>query len=516
MPVDPVLLEVFGNLFMGVAEQMGEALRATAQSVNIKERLDFSCAIFDGKGQLVANAPHVPVHLGSMESAVETVIRRRGETFAPGDVDMLNAPYAGGTHLPDITVVTPVFVEGSTRPSFYVASRGHHADIGGIAPGSMSPDATTIDEEGIYIDCVPLVRDGEFLEAETWELLTKARYPARNPAQNIADLKAQVAANARGRAELTRLAAEFGADGVACFMAHVQDNAEEQVRELIGRLDGGRFRAETDDGWVIEVSVSIDKERRSATVDFTGTSAQLPTNFNAPEPVVRAAVLYVFRVLLDAPIPLNAGCLRPIEIVVPEGSMLKPVHPAAVVAGNVETSQVITNALFAALGVIGSAQGTMNNLTFGNERVQYYETLCSGAPAGFDSDGRGFDGAAAVHVHMTNTRLTDPEILETRYPVMLERFSIRRGSGGKGRWRSGDGTARVIRALEPLRFSILSGFRKVRPFGLAGGEPGETGRNALRRANGHVEDLKGSASLSLKPGDAIVIETPTGGGVGKV
>ena len=513
--VDPVLLEVFGNLFMGIAEQMGEALRATAQSVNIKERLDFSCAIFDGQGQLVANAPHVPVHLGSMESAVETVIRRRGETFAPGDVDMLNAPYAGGTHLPDITVVTPVFVDGGARPAFYVASRGHHADIGGTAPGSMSPDATTIEEEGVYIDCVPLVRDGRFLETETWALLTTARHPARNPAQNIADLKAQVAANARGRAELIRLAGEFGAEGVARFMAHVQDNAEAQVRDLIGRLDGGRFRAETDGGWAIEVAVAIDKARRTARVDFTGTSPQQPSNFNAPEPVVRAAVLYVFRVLLDAPIPLNAGCLRPIEIVVPDGSMLKPSYPAAVVAGNVETSQVITNALFAALGAMGSAQGTMNNLTFGNARVQYYETLCSGSPAGVDRDGNGFDGTAAVHVHMTNTRLTDPEILETRYPVVLEKFAIRRGSGGRGRWRSGDGTARVIRALEPLRCAILSGFRKVAPFGLAGGAPGETGRNAVRRADGRVEELAGCASVTLEPGDAIVIETPTGGGVGK-
>ncbi len=476
---DPVLIEVFGNLFMGIAEEMGEALRATAQSVNIKERLDFSCAIFDAAGQLVANAPHVPVHLGSMESAVETVIRERKHDFAPGDVYMLNAPYSGGTHLPDITVVTPVFLPGAAKPSFYTASRGHHADIGGTAPGSMSPDATSIEEEGVYIDCVPLVRGGAFLERETFDLLTHARYPARNPAQNIADLKAQVAANTRGAGELMRLASEFGAEGVASYMRHVQDNAEEAVRQLIGRLDDGHFRVETDDGWAIEVTVTIDCARRSAKVDFTGTSPQQPSNVNAPAPVARAAVLYVFRVLLDAPIPLNAGCLRPIEIVVPEGSMLKPVFPAAVVAGNVETSQVITNALFAALGAIGSAQGTMNNLTFGNDRVQYYETLCSGAPAGFDADGHGFDGAAAVHVHMTNTRLTDPEILETRYPVLLERFAIRRGSGGKGRWISGDGTLRVMRFLEPMRCAILSGFRKVRPFGLNGGAPGEAGRNTV-------------------------------------
>ena len=515
LEADPVLLEVFGNLFMGVAEEMGEALRATAQSVNIKERLDFSCAIFDRDGQLVANAPHVPVHLGSMESAVETVIREKGGRLAPGDVYMLNAPYAGGTHLPDITVVTPVFIEGASTPAFYVASRGHHADIGGTAPGSMSPNATTIEEEGVYIDCVPLVRDDRFLEQETLSLLTGARYPARNPAQNIADLKAQVAANARGRAELVRLVAEFGADVVASYMRHVQANAEEAVRRLIGRLSDGHFRVETDGNWAIEVTVTIDRERRAAKVDFTGTSAQQPTNVNAPEPVARAAVLYVFRVLLDEPIPLNAGCLRPIEIVVPDGSMLKPRYPAAVVAGNVETSQVITNALFAALGVLGSAQGTMNNLTFGNDKVQYYETICSGAPAGFDRDGHGFDGTAGVHVHMTNTRLTDPEVLESRYPVLLERFSIRRGSGGKGRWKSGDGTRRVIRFLEPMRLAILSGFRRVRPFGLADGEPGEAGRNTLRRRGGRVEELSGAAAVDLDAGDAIVIDTPTGGGVGK-
>ena len=512
---DPVLLEVFSNRFMGIAEEMGEALRATAMSVNIKERLDFSCAVFDGAGGLIANAPHVPVHLGSMESAVATVIRERGDVLAPGDVYMLNAPYAGGTHLPDITVVTPIFICGASKPAFYVASRGHHADIGGTAPGSMSPDATRIEEEGVYIDCVPLVRAGRFLESETRALLTGAKYPARNPDQNIADLKAQVAANARGRAELLRLVGEFGAETVARYMAFVQDNAEEAVRRLIGRLSDGHFRSETDGGWAIEVSVSIDRECRSAKIDFTGTSPQQPTNVNAPEPVARAAVLYVMRVLLDAPVPLNAGCLRPIEIVIPEGSLLKPRYPAAVVAGNVETSQVITNTLFAALGILGSAQGTMNNLTFGNGRVQYYETICSGAPAGFDSDGHGFDGAAAVHVHMTNTRLTDPEVLESRYPVVLESFSIRRGSGGKGRWTSGDGTRRVIRFLEAMRLSILSGYRTVRPFGLMGGAPGEAGRNTLRRQDGSDRDLGGSATVDVAPGDAIVIETPTGGGVGK-
>ena len=512
---DPVLLEVFSNLFMGIAEEMGEALRATAMSVNIKERLDFSCAMFDANGSLIANAPHVPVHLGSMESAVETVIRARGPASKPGDVDMLNAPYSGGTHLPDITVVTPVFLDGAETPAFYVASRGHHADIGGTAPGSMSPDATTIEEEGVYIDCVPLVREGRFMEEETRALLTGARYPARNPDQNVADLKAQVAANARGHTELLRLVEEFGAATVASYMAHVQDNAEEAVRSLIGRLRDGRFRVETDGGWAVEVSVMIDRDRRTAKIDFTGTSPQQPTNVNAPAPVARAAVLYVVRVLLDTAVPLNAGCLRPIEIVIPEGSLLSPRYPAAVVAGNVETSQVITNALFAALGVLGSAQGTMNNLTFGNGRLQYYETICSGAPAGFDTNGEGFDGAAGVHVHMTNTRLTDPEILETRYPVVLERFAIRRGSGGKGRWTSGDGTLRVIRFLEAMRVSILSGYRRVRPFGLLGGASGQVGRNTLRKRDGSEQDLGGAATVSVKPGDAIVIETPTGGGVGE-
>ncbi len=361
---------------------------------------------------------------------------------------------------------------------------------------------------------MPLVKDGRFLEQETYALLTGAKYPARNPAQNIADLKAQVAANARGRTELLRLVREFGEDVVSSYMGHVQANAEEAVRRLIGRLSDGRFRVETDGGWAIEVRVAIDRERREATFDFAGTSPQQPTNVNAPEPVVRAAVLYVARVLLDEPIPLNAGCLRPIKIIVPDGSMLKPRYPAAVVAGNVETSQVITNALFAALGVLGSAQGTMNNLTFGNERVQYYETLCSGSSAGFDRDGNGFDGTAAVHVHMTNTRLTDPEILESRYPVVLDRFAIRRGSGGKGRWTSGDGTLRVIRFLEPMRAAILSGYRKVRPFGLLGGAPGEAGRNAILRRDGTTQELPGAASAALEAGDSIVISTPTGGGVG--
>ncbi len=505
---DPVLLEVFNNLFMAIAEQMGEALRNTAQSVNIKERLDFSCAVFDTTGALVANAPHLPVHLGSMDRSVEAIIRERGATMRPGDSFMLNAPYNGGTHLPDITVVTSVFDDEGARVLFYVASRGHHEDIGGLTPGSMTPRATQIEEEGVYIDNFKLVDQGRFLEEETRALLARAKYPARRPDKNIADLKAQVAANAKGEAELKRMVQHFGLEVVQAYMRHVQDNAEDAVRRLISRLEDGHFRVETDQGTAVEVRITVDRESRSAKIDFTGTSAQQPNNFNAPEPVTRAAVLYSIRVMVDEPIPMNAGCLKPIEIVIPEGSMLRPTYPAAVVAGNVETSQIVTNALFAALGALGSAQGTMNNLTFGNDKVQYYETLCSGAPAG-----PGFDGAAAVHVHMTNTRLTDPEILELRYPVLLEEFSIRRGSGGKGKWNSGDGTRRVIRFLERMHCAILSGYRRVRPFGVAGGEAGEAGSNTVRR-NGKIEPLEGCDETVLEAGDAVVIVTPTGGGYG--
>ena len=506
---DPVLLEVFNNLFMAIAEQMGEALRNTAQSVNIKERLDFSCAVFDTRGRLVANAPHLPVHLGSMDRSVETIIRLRGPEMRPGDAYMLNAPYNGGTHLPDITVVTPVFDAQGAEVLFYVASRGHHEDIGGLTPGSMTPRATTITEEGVYIDNVKLVAGGRFLEAETRALLTGAQYPARQPDKNIADLKAQVAANAKGEAELHRVVEHFGLDVVRAYMGHVQDNAEESVRRLLARLNDGRFRVETDQGTAVEVCITVDRERRTAKVDFSGTSPQQQNNFNAPEPVTRAAVLYVFRVMVEEPIPMNAGCLKPIEIVIPEGSMLSPAYPAAVVAGNVETSQIVTNCLFAALNALGSTQGTMNNLTFGNERVQYYETLCSGAPAG-----PGFSGAAAVHVHMTNTRLTDPEILELRYPVLVEEFSIRRGSGGNGKWKSGDGTRRVLRFLERMDCAILSGYREVRPFGLIGGEPGEAGENLVRRNDGRLERLKGCDQTVLQAGEAIIIVTPTGGGFG--
>ena len=506
---DPVLLEVFNNLFMSIAEQMGEALRNTAQSVNIKERLDFSCAIFDTEGHLVANAPHLPVHLGSMDRSVETIIRLRRSEMRPGDVYMLNAPYNGGTHLPDITVVTPVFDEQGSEILFYVASRGHHADVGGITPGSMTPRATTIEEEGVYIDNVKLVDQGRFLEDETRALLQGAKYPARQPDKNIADLKAQVAASAKGEAELHKMVAHFGLDVVKAYMQHVQNNAEASVRRLLARLSDGHFRVEMDQGTCVEVRITVDREARTATVDFTGTSPQQANNFNAPEPVTRAAVLYTFRVMVDEPIPMNAGCLKPIEIIIPDGSMLSPTYPAAVVAGNVETSQIVTNALFAALGALGSTQGTMNNLTFGNEQVQYYETLCSGAPAG-----PGFSGAAGVHVHMTNTRLTDPEILELRYPVLLEEFSIRRGSGGVGKWNSGDGTRRVIRFLERMDCAILSSSREVPPFGLDGGEPGETGNNLVRRKNGNQEQLKGCDQTVLEPGEAIIIITPTGGGFG--
>ena len=506
---DPVMLEVFNNLFVSIAEQMGYALQNTARSVNIKERLDFSCAIFDARGRLIANAPHIPVHLGSMDKSVETVLREIGEALKPGDSYMLNAPYNGGTHLPDITVVTPVFGENSPDLLFFVAARGHHADIGGIAPGSMSPRATRIEEEGIYIDPFKLVARGRFQEDAVLGLLTNAPYPARNPAQNVADLKAQVAANEKGAAELAKMVRHYGLPTVRAYMGHVQDNAAEAVSRVIAKLKNSRFEVETDQGSVIKVAIKIDKKARKATVDFTGTSAQVANAFNAPEPITRACVLYVFRTLVDEEIPLNAGCLRPIKIVVPKGSMLKPRYPAPVAAGNVETSQTIVNCLYGALGVLGSAQGTMNNLTFGNAAYQYYETICSGAPAG-----DGFDGAAAVQTHMTNSRLTDPEVLELRYPVLLERFEIVRGSGGKGQWRAGDGTLRVIRFLEKMECAILSGFRKLKPFGLHGGEDGQVGENWVRRKDGRLERLKGSDQTVLEPGEAIIIKTPTGGGFG--
>jgi 5-oxoprolinase (ATP-hydrolysing) len=503
------MVEVFNNLFVSIAEQMGYALQNTARSVNIKERLDFSCAIFDAKGRLVANAPHIPVHLGSMDKSVETVLREVGEELKPGDAYMLNAPYNGGTHLPDITVVTPVFGENSPDLLFFVAARGHHADIGGIAPGSMSPKATRIEEEGVYIDTFKLVARGRFREEEVLKLLSEAPYPARNPAQNIADLKAQVAANEKGAAELRNMVRHYGLGTVRAYMRHVQDNAAEAVSRAIATLKNGRFEVETDQGNVIKVAIKVDRKARKAIVDFTGTSAQTSDAFNAPEPITRACVLYVFRTLVDEDVPLNAGCLKPIKIVVPKGSMLKPRYPAPVAAGNVETSQTIVNCLYGALGVLGSAQGTMNNLTFGNESYQYYETICSGAPAG-----PGFDGVAAVQTHMTNSRLTDPEVLELRYPVLLERFEIARGSGGRGKWRAGDGTLRVIRFLQRMDCAILSGFRKVRPFGTSGGAEGQPGENWVRRKSGRLERLKGADQTVLEPAEAIIIKTPTGGGYG--
>ncbi|AXV17453.1 5-oxoprolinase [Neorhizobium sp. SOG26] len=511
---DPVLLEVFNNLFMSIAEQMGVTLQNTASSVNIKERLDFSCAVFDENGALVANAPHMPVHLGSMDRSVETVIAANKGKIRPGDVFALNAPYNGGTHLPDITVVTPVFDEKGEKILFYVASRGHHADVGGTAPGSMTPLATTVDEEGVLFDNVLLVDRGRFDEVGITKLLSEHRYPARNVAQNVADLRAQIAANEKGVHEMRKMIAQFGLDVVQAYMSHVQDNAEESVRRVLEKLNDAEFTYPTDQGSLIKVKISVDKEKREATVDFTGTSEQKKNNFNAPEPVTRAAVLYVFRVMVESSIPMNAGCLKPIRIIVPEGSMLKPQYPAAVVAGNVETSQHVTNALFGALGALAASQGTMNNLTFGNDTYQYYETLCSGSPAGHFNDGSGFDGTDAVHVHMTNSRLTDPEILETRYPVLLEDFHIRDNSGGKGKFSAGNGTKRTIRFLEKMDCAILSSHRTIRPHGLAGGEAGEMGRTTVRRLDGTIEELAGCDQTIIDAGEAVTVQTPTAGGFG--
>lgn len=506
---DPVLLEVFNNLFMSIAEQMGARLESTAQSVNIKERLDFSCALFDPEGNLVANAPHIPVHLGSMGTSVKEVIRRRGSGMRPGDAYAVNDPYHGGTHLPDVTVITPVFDTEGDQILFYVASRGHHAEIGGIAPGSMPANSRVIEEEGILFDNWLLVEGGRLREAETRRLLTEAPYPSRNPKTNLADLRAQIAANQKGADEVARMIENFGLDVVQAYMKHVQDNAEESVRRVIDALEDGEFTYETDSGAVIRVRISVDREKRSATVDFTGTSPQLGTNFNAPFSVVNAAVLYVFRTLVADDIPLNDGCLRPLDIIVPPGSMLAPEPPAAVVAGNVETSQAITGALYGALGVQAEGSGTMNNVTFGNERHQYYETVASGSGAG-----DGFHGASVVQTHMTNSRLTDPEVLEWRLPVQLDKFAVRRGSGGAGRWRGGDGAVRRIRFHEPMTVSTLSQHRRVPPYGMADGEPGALGANRVERADGTVTELGGSDAADVGPGDVLVIETPGGGGYG--
>jgi len=548
---DPVMLEVFNNRFMSIAEQMGLTLENTAYSVNIKERLDFSCAIFDPEGMLVANAPHIPIHLGSMSESIRTVIRENAGKMNPGDVFCVNAPYNGGTHLPDVTVITPVFddggaggttnvslggddgtpakrasetlAEGSEGPShaqapgadrdrrilFFVASRGHHADIGGSIPGSMPPDARTVEEEGILFDNFMLVDGGRFLESELRAHLGSGRWPARNPDQNVADLKAQIAAGEKGIQEVRRMIADFGLDVVHAYMKHVQDNAEEQVRRVIDVMRDGKFELPMDDGSVIRVRITFDKDRREATVDFTGTSPQRPNNFNAPSAVARSAVLYVFRCLVEDAIPLNEGCLKPINIVIPEDSMLAPKYPAAVAAGNVETSQAITDALFGALGVAAESQGTMNNILFGNDRHQYYETVCGGAGAG-----PGYHGTSAVHTHMTNTRLTDPEILEWRYPVVLESFGVNRGSGGAGRWRGGDGTLRRIRFLEDMELTVLSHHRLIAPYGLAGGDSGRCGRNWVERAGGAVHEMGGQDHCPVGPGDVFVLETPSGGGYG--
>nr|HMO49219.1 hydantoinase B/oxoprolinase family protein [Rubrivivax sp.] len=542
--VDPVMLEVFNNLFMNIAEQMGLRLQNTAYSVNIKERLDFSCALFSAAGELIANAPHMPVHLGSMSESIKTVIARNPQ-MRDGDVYVLNDPYHGGTHLPDVTVVTPVYLEppaggvppatprgGSPaasqrpgaagvapHPSFFVASRGHHADIGGSTPGSMPPFSRSIDEEGVLFDNFLLVRDGRLREAELLGQLLSGDWPARNPPQTIADLRAQVAANQKGVEELAAMVAQFGRETVAAYMQHVQDNAEESVRRVITALKDGRFELPLDNGAVIRVRVAVDTAQREATIDFSGTSAQLPNNFNAPKAVTMAAVLYVFRTLVDDDIPLNAGCLKPLRVIVPEGCMLNPHPPAAVVAGNVETSQCVTNALFGALGVMASGPCTMSNFTFGNARYQYYETISGGSGAGVvkDDAGRvvgGFDGTAVVQTHMTNSRLTDPEVLEWRFPVRLDSYAIRTGSGGAGRWRGGDGGVRRVRFLEDMEASILSNGRVHGAFGLAGGSDGAPGRNCVERAGGRVEPLQHIGSAAMRPGDVFVVETPGGGGWG--
>ncbi len=506
---DPVMLEIFNNLFMSIAEQMGLRLQNTAYSVNIKERLDFSCAIFDAEGNLIANAPHMPVHLGSMGESIKTVIRENAATMRPGDVYMLNDPYHGGTHLPDVTIITPVFDEDGATVLFYVGSRGHHADIGGTTPGSMPPDSTVVEEEGVLIDNFKLVEGGRLREQETRALLTGARYPARNPDQNMADFRAQIAANQKGVEELRRMVAHFGLDVVRAYMKHVQDNAEEAVRRVITALKDGAYEYLLDNGAVIKVAIRVNREDRSAEIDFTGTSPQLQNNFNAPSAVCMAAVLYVFRTLVDDDIPLNAGCLKPLHVIIPEGSMLNPRYPASVVSGNVETSTCITNALYGALGVMAAAQGTMNNFTFGNDRYQYYETISGGSGAG-----DGFDGTDVVQTNMTNSRLTDPEVLEFRFPVRLESYEIRKGSGGGGRWHGGNGGVRKVRFLEDMTASILSNNRLHGAFGMAGGEAGAPGRNLVVRSDGAVEELAHVARTEMHAGDLFVIETPGGGGYG--
>ncbi|RED15762.1 hydantoinase B/oxoprolinase family protein [Parasphingopyxis lamellibrachiae] len=518
--VDPVMLEIFNNLFMAIAEEMGVALQSTASSVNIKERLDFSCALFDANGALIANAPHIPVHLGSMGDSIRTIIEARGpgengeaadgRGIRRGDAYVLNAPYRGGTHLPDITVIIPVFHPGDDRPAAFVAARGHHADIGGIAPGSMPSNSRSITEEGVLLDNVLMVDEGRFLEAQMRAILGAGDWPARNLDRNISDLKAQLAACTRGAEELVRIAGEYGRDVVAAYMDHVLANAEEAVRRLIEKLSDGAFTYEMDNGAHVSVAISVDHEARAATIDFTGTSEQQPDNFNAPYSITRAATLYVLRTLIDDAIPMNDGCLRPIELIVPKGSMLHPQYPAAVVAGNVETSQVVTDALFAATGRLAPSQGTMNNFTFGNGTYQYYETIAGGSGAGLDHD-----GTSAVQTHMTNSRLTDPEIFEARLPVLLENFAVRPGSGGEGRHRGGDGTIRRVRFLEAMQANMLANRRSIPPQGIAGGGNAKAGRNYVVRVDGSREELPATASTAMAPGDVYVIETPGGGGYGE-
>ncbi|AFY55723.1 N-methylhydantoinase B/acetone carboxylase, alpha subunit [Rivularia sp. PCC 7116] len=505
---DPVRLEIFKNLYQFIAEQMGIVLQNTAASVNIKERLDFSCAIFDASGLLVANAPHIPVHLGSMSESVRSLINDKGSSLKPGNVYLSNNPYNGGTHLPDVTAITPVFGVSHT-PIFYVASRGHQADIGGITPGSMPPHSKTIEEEGILFDNFLLVETGNFREQAVRQVLANHTYPARNIDQNIADFRASIAANNRGVQELLKMVEQYSLEVVQNYMQFVQNNAEEAVRKAIDVLKDGTFSYEMDSGAKIQVEVTINKENRSAKIDFTGTSKQLNSNFNAPKAVTQAAVLYVFRTLVKDNIPLNAGCLNPLEIIIPQGCMLNPSYPAAVVAGNVETSQTIVDALYGALGVMSGSQGTMNNFTFGNENYQYYETICGGSGAGED-----FDGTDAVQTHMTNSRLTDPEVLESRYPVLLENFSLRFGSGGKGKHSGGNGVIRRIQFLENMTANILCSHRLISPFGLNNGEAGKVGRNLVIRKNGSEEELNSTATVEMEAGDIFVIETPGGGGFG--
>jgi 5-oxoprolinase (ATP-hydrolysing) len=516
--VDPVLLEVFNNLFMNIAEQMGLQLQNTAYSVNIKERLDFSCALFDAAGNLIANAPHMPVHLGSMGESIKTVVRENAATMQPGDVYVLNDPYHGGTHLPDITVITPVYLDG--KPTFYVGSRGHHADVGGTTPGSMPPFSTRIEEEGVQINNFKLVDKGVLRHDEMVALLSSGQYPSRNTQQNMADLNAQIAANEKGVQELRKMVEHFGLDVVQAYMSHVQANAEESVRRVITRLKDGEFTLPLDNGAQIKVAIRVNAKERSAVIDFTGTSAQQINNFNAPTAVCMAAVLYVFRTLVDDDIPLNAGCLKPLEVIIPQGSMLNPNPPASVVAGNVETSTCVTNALYGALGVMAGSQCTMNNFTFGNDRYQYYETISGGSGAGITTNiagevTGGFNGTNVVQTHMTNSRLTDPEIFEFRFPVRLDSYEIREGSGGSGKWHGGNGGVRRVRFLEDMTASILSNGRTHGAFGMAGGAPGQVGTNRVIRANGEVEQLGHIGQAEMHAGDVFEISTPGGGGYGK-